>query len=288
MHFFLNPPPSGSDETRPQFIANVLLLAVVGVPVAVAGAVSLDPRSRAAAVRLDGGRHGRRVLRARRQVLLRAAGGAVRACRRCHPARSLGSLRRRLRIAGARVRRWSTLSSLPILLPVLPLHVAERHGVIKARGDYESEIGWPSYARLVERHAAGANVIVAANYGEAGALELFGHGLPPVASGDVTMRYWRPQVTGRRALVVGYSRRTATFCTGYSVVARIREPIDSDERGKPSPAAHCAARLPASGLRSSRARANERRCSYGRVASPRQGAAWPTPGTLLHAHRATS
>jgi hypothetical protein len=28
--------------------------------------------------------------------------------------------------------------------------------------------------RLVERHAAGADVIVADNYGEAGALELFG------------------------------------------------------------------------------------------------------------------
>ena len=35
-------------------------------------------------------------------------------------------------------------------------------------------------------------MIVAANYGEAGALELFGRGLPLVASVDVTMRYWRP------------------------------------------------------------------------------------------------
>ena len=41
VHWFLNPPPSGSDETRPQFIANVILLAVVAFPVAVAGVVSL-------------------------------------------------------------------------------------------------------------------------------------------------------------------------------------------------------------------------------------------------------
>ena len=78
-------------------------------------------------------------------------------------------------------------------------------GSSRARGDYQSEIGWPAYVRQVERHAAGADVIVASNYGEAGALELFGRGLPPVASADVTMRYWRPRVTGRQALVVGYS-----------------------------------------------------------------------------------
>ena len=87
--------------------------------------------------------------------------------------------------------------------------------------------------RLVERHAAGADVIVADNYGEAGALELFGRGLPPVASADVTMRYWRPRVAGRQAVVVGYSQRAARFCSGYRVVARISAADDSDEGGQP-------------------------------------------------------
>jgi hypothetical protein len=87
--------------------------------------------------------------------------------------------------------------------------------------------------RLVERHAGGADVIVADNYGEAGALELFGRRLPPVASAQVTMRYWRPEVTGRQALLVGYSRRAATFCNGYRVVARISAANDSDEGGEP-------------------------------------------------------
>ena len=76
-------------------------------------------------------------------------------------------------------------------------------------------------------------MIVADNYGEAGALELFGRGLPPVASADVTMRYWRPQVAGRQALVIGYSRRAAGFCSGYRVVARISAANDSDEGGEP-------------------------------------------------------
>ena len=140
--------------------------------------------------------------------------------------------RRRLLVAGALFVATGLLV-LPLALPVLPLHTAVRLGVVKARGDYQSEVGWPAYVRLVERHAAGADVIVADNYGEAGALELFGRGLPPVASADVTMRYWRPQVAGRRALVIGYSRRAAGFCSGYRVVARISAANDSDEGGQP-------------------------------------------------------
>ena len=111
------------------------------------------PRSRAAPARLDGRRHRRRVLRARRQVLLRAAGAAVRARRRCDPARPLGD--------ASPSPAWPAPCSsstgllvLPISLPVLPLHTAVRLGVVKARGDYQSEVGWPAYVRLVERHAA--------------------------------------------------------------------------------------------------------------------------------------
>jgi hypothetical protein len=100
--------------------------------------------------------------------------------------------RRRLQVAGA-VFAVTGLLVLPLALPVLPLHTAVRRGIVKARSDYQSEVGWPAYVRLVERHAAGIDVIVADNYGEAGALELFGRGLPPVASADVTMR--RDEVT---------------------------------------------------------------------------------------------
>jgi hypothetical protein len=54
-----------------------------------------------------------------------------------------------------------------------------------------------------------------------------------VASADVTLRYWRPHVTGRQALVVGYSRRAAAFCSGYRIVARISAADDSDEADQP-------------------------------------------------------
>ena len=84
-----------------------------------------------------------------------------------------------------------------------------------------------------ERHAPGTDVIVTLNYGEAGALELFGRELPPVASGHVTFRYWRPHVAGRRALLIGFTGPDAGFCHGYQVVARIRMPVDNEERGRP-------------------------------------------------------
>ena len=70
---------------------------------------------------------------------------------------------------------------VPIGLPVLPLRVADRLGVLAARSDDQDEVGWPQLAGDVERQANGADVVLARNYGEAGALELFGHGLPPVA-----------------------------------------------------------------------------------------------------------
>ena len=231
VHWFLHPPPSGSDETRAQYIVNLILLTSVAFPVAVAGVISLI-RNRAlrpfgwtvigtvVAYFLLGGKS----YYALPVLLFALAAGAI--------PLDHWATRRRLQVAGA-VFVAIGLVTLPLTLPVLPLHTAVRLGVIKARDDYQSEVGWPAYAHLVESHADGANVIVADNYGEAGALELFGHGLPPIASADVTMRYWRPNVAGRQVLVIGYTRHAANFCTDYHLVARISKANDSNEGGQP-------------------------------------------------------
>jgi len=231
VHFFVNPPPSGSDETRPQFVVNLVLLTTVAFPVAVAGVVSLV-RNRA--VRPLGWTVVGTVL-----VYFVLGGKSYYALPVIAFALAAGAIpldrwltRRRLLAVGICFVAVD-LYVVPLVLPVLPLHTAVRLGIIKARDDYQSEIGWPAFERLVERHARGTDVIVTANYGEAGALELFGRKLPPVASADVTMRYWRPRVTGRQALVVGYSKRAATFCTGYRVVAHISAANDSNEGGEP-------------------------------------------------------
>jgi Dolichyl-phosphate-mannose-protein mannosyltransferase len=240
VHWFLNPPPSGSDETRPQFIGNLILLTLLALPVAVAGVVSLvrDRPLRPFGWTVVGTvvayfALGGKSYYALPVVVFALAAGAIPLDR--------WTTRRRLRVAGA-VFVAVCLVTLPVALPVLPLHTAIRLGVIKARGDYQSEIGWPTYVRLVESHARGTDVIVTDNYGEAGALQLFGHGLPPVASADVTMRYWRPNVAGRRALVIGYTRQDASFCNNYRVVARISTANDSNEGGQPI--ARCTLRGP--------------------------------------------
>jgi hypothetical protein len=138
-----------------------------------------------------------------------------------------------------RLRRWGIafavllLVLMPVGLPVLPLQTADSAGVLKARSDYQDEVGWHALAQNVEGVSNGANVVVTDNYGEAGALILFGHGLPPVASPDVTMTYWRPDVSGRQAVLVGFDRPNAGFCMGYRVVSRIQMPVDNQERGEP-------------------------------------------------------
>src|SRR5947209_8679212 len=139
---------------------------------------------------------------------------------------------RRLKLVGAAFA-IVLLLALPIGLPVLPLHTADRVGVLAARSDYQDEVGWPRLASDVGRLSHGTDAVLASNYGEAGALELFGHGLPPVASPHVTFRYWRPDIAGRRVLLVGFTKQDAFFCLRYRRVARIAMPVDNEERGLP-------------------------------------------------------
>ena len=119
VHWFLNPPPSGSDETRPVFIANVILLTGAAVPVAVAGVMSLV-RDRAlrpfgwtivgtvVAYFVLGGKS----YYALPVLVFALAAGAIPLDR--------WATRRRLRLAGA-VFVAVGLLVLPISLPVLPL-----------------------------------------------------------------------------------------------------------------------------------------------------------------------
>jgi 4-amino-4-deoxy-L-arabinose transferase-like glycosyltransferase len=232
-HWFLQPPASATDESRPEYVANLLLLLhPVAVPAAIAGVVWLvrDRRLRplgwtvagtAVAYLVLGGKS----YYAAPTLLFALAVGAV-------PFARWATGRRLWAVGAAYV--LLLVVTMPVGLPVLPLRTADRLGVVAARSDYQDEVGWHGLARDVERDAAGADVVVARNYGEAGALELFGRGLPPVASGHVTFRYWRPPATGRRALLVGFSSADAAgLCHGYRVVGQIRMPVANEERGQP-------------------------------------------------------
>ena len=237
VHWFLHQPASATGETRLQYINNLLQQLNYGVVVvAVLGAVMLlrDSRLRPLGLTVVGVPVayfllGGKSYYAGPVVLFALAAGTVPlarwATRRWRRA-AVGVL---LTGCAVSVAFW-----LPATLPVLPLHTAIQQGIVKGRTDYQDELGWPALAAQVGRLAGGADVVVTINYGEAGALELFGHGLPPVASADKTFRYWQPAVSGRNAILVGFPEgKAAGFCRGYTLLGRIQMPTANQERGLP-------------------------------------------------------
>jgi len=232
VEFFANPPPSASDESRAGFIGNLLLAAnPVAVPVAVAGAVALWRRP---ALRPLAGAIGGTIV-----LFLVLGGKSYYAAPVVMFALAAGASP--LERWAGRHRLWPyalaygavLLVAFPNVVPVLPLHTAIREGTIADRSDYRDELGWPGLVATVSAHTGGADVVIASNYGEAGALALYGHGLPAIASPDVTLRFWRPRVRGREAVLVGFSASEASFCRSYTVLARIRMPVANQERGEP-------------------------------------------------------
>jgi hypothetical protein len=233
VHWFLHPPGSATDESRPQYIVDFLLQTnPFAVPVAVAGVVMLlrDRRLRpigatVAAVPVAYFALGGKSYYAMPVVFFALAAGAVPVAR---------WLTRRRFVVVAVGYAAVFVVALPQVLPVLPLHTAIRLGVVKARSDYQDELGWPALAAQVGQLARSADVVLTSNYGEAGALGLFGHHLPAVASTDVTFRYWRPAAAGRRAILVGFTGgRAAGFCRSYTRLGSIAMPTANEERGLP-------------------------------------------------------
>ena len=116
---------------------------------------------------------------------------------------------------------------------------------------YKDEIGWieltdqTAHAWHTLSPAQRANAaIVAANYGEASALELYGRarGLPTVLSGHLSWQYWRPRSLPQRVvLFVGYPRTTlAMLCNSWQPLATIDNPfhLANEERGRVIAACH--------------------------------------------------
>lgn len=105
----------------------------------------------------------------------------------------------------------AALSAL-LVLPVLPASVMARTPVPLVNPEARDGVGWAS---LVERVAAMQRqlppgerlheVLLAADYGEAGALDRFGgrYGLPPVYSGHNELARWRPPPAARNVIAVG-------------------------------------------------------------------------------------
>jgi hypothetical protein len=123
----------------------------------------------------------------------------------------------------------------PVVVPVYSARGAISHGYMKA-SFFKDEIGWPQLTSQVVKawdalpaadRADGA--VLASNYGEASALELYGKGsLPLVVSGHLSWQFWHPRSMPQTHLVtVGYWRANLRrLCSSWKVVGQIRNPLD--------------------------------------------------------------
>jgi len=123
----------------------------------------------------------------------------------------------------ARVRRIAvgaavaiTLVLSPLGIPILPASIVGSSGIWKARMDYADMFGWPALAgqvagvyRGLPADQRGSTVILAANFGEAGAIDEYGPalGLPRAASGHLSYWLWGPtQAAPDTVIAIGLSR----------------------------------------------------------------------------------
>jgi 4-amino-4-deoxy-L-arabinose transferase-like glycosyltransferase len=137
-----------------------------------------------------------------------------------------------------------TLVLLPIGLPVLPAKVMADSGIWKARKDFADMYGWPDLVEQVTTvyqrlplSDRGSVMILASNYGEAGALDFYGRGLPPVVSAHLTYYYWAPaHMAPSTVIVVGYPRDyLSTFFGDIQEAGTITNSygLRNEEFGKP-------------------------------------------------------
>ena len=136
----------------------------------------------------------------------------------------------------------SALIPLPVTLPLVPVSALHNTPVVDMNYDAGETVGWPVYVReitnLVRRaESAGTNgvVILASNYGEAGAIERYGH--VTAYSGDMGFWWWGPPPDEQTSVVaVGYDgdylRRFFQRCV---LGARLdnHQDVDDDEQGQP-------------------------------------------------------
>ena len=96
-----------------------------------------------------------------------------------------------------------SLTAVPLTLPVLPAADLRSTPIVQVNYDAGDTVGWPAYVREIaavygslpaaQRSSA---VVLASNYGEAGAVDRYGQaaGLPPAYSGHNGYWHW-----GRRS-----------------------------------------------------------------------------------------
>ncbi len=139
-----------------------------------------------------------------------------------------------------------SLTSVPVVLPLVPAGDLHDTPIVKLNYDAGEMIGWPVYVREIAdvyaslpAAARRTTIVLASNYGEAGAVDHYGPAdrLPAVYSGHNAYWYWGPPpATAKTAIAVGFARSTLTaFCGRLLLAARLDNHLDvnDDEQNEP-------------------------------------------------------
>jgi hypothetical protein len=131
-----------------------------------------------------------------------------------------------------------------IALPILPVPVLARTPIPAVNQVTRDQIGWPAYVaqvaaayRTLSPDEAAHAVIIAGNYGQAGALDRYGgrYGLPKVYSGQNELYHLaRPPESATVAILLGLDRYARTYFDSCQVAGRFDNGvgIDNEEQGR--------------------------------------------------------
>ncbi len=150
-------------------------------------------------------------------------------------------LRRALLVAAVLL----SLTTLPVVLPLVPVSDLHNTSIVKLNYDAGETVGWPTFVREIAKvydslpapQRRGA-IVLASNYGEAGAVDHYGpaDGLPAAYSGHNAFWYWGPPPpSAQTAITVGFDRGGLGFCGKLRFGAYLNNHLDvnDDEQGAP-------------------------------------------------------
>jgi hypothetical protein len=169
----------------------------------------------------------------------------------CVPVAEWAADRRRRTVVIGTVAANALLSSV-ISLPLIPASVLGMTPIPDINQATADQIGWPQYTAQVEAAVAQAGVpadelvILATNYGEAGALDRYGSdALPTVVSGhNALTELGRPDQRVTTAVVVGYqSRGIAMEFESCELVGELDNGLDVDNEEQGAPITICSGPL---------------------------------------------
>lgn len=137
-----------------------------------------------------------------------------------------------------------SLPGLLVVLPVLPIGVVHDTPIVAANYDAGETIGWPAYvaeiAQVYQRvppEQRASAIVLASNYGEAGAAQRYGpgHGLPAIYGVQNAFWLWGPPpATARTVVAVGFDRSQLTALfehVTFETDLNNHQSIDNDEQG---------------------------------------------------------